>query len=135
MEVTTIVVISFISSVLSMDTLTKYRELLISKVKLKYGLSVYNNKQSFFDLLIDKYINCKYFDDFIDLGDCGDKQVVLRVYEACNIPQYDPHVNGDSRHLHFCKAAYGAELVHITEIVETKLLGNIPYFLMISILL
>jgi Cohesin domain len=115
-------------SALPMDSLTRYQQLLISKIKLKYGEALYNSKRSFFDLLIDKYINCKYFDEYIDLKDCGDKQVVLRVYEACNIPLYDPHVNGDSRHSHYCKAAYGSEIAEINYIVESILLGNVPVF-------
>jgi hypothetical protein len=91
---------------IQMDTLTKYQQLLINKVKSKYGEGVYNSKRSLFDLIIDKYINCAYFNDYIDLGDCGDKQVVLRVHEACKIPLYDPHVHGDSKHSFYCKAAY-----------------------------
>ncbi len=94
-------------SVASMDTIVKYQELLIAKIKSKYGLDVYISRRAFFDLLIDKYINCAIFNDYIDLGQCGNKQLVMRVYEACNLPQYDPHVHGDSRHDFYCKAAYG----------------------------
>jgi len=108
-----------------MDTLTKYQTLLINKIKSKYGESVYNSKRSFFDLLVDKYINCTYFNEYVDLGTCGRLQVVLRVYEACNVPLYDPHVNGDSRQSHYCKAAYGSELGYVTEFVKA-LMSKVP---------
>ncbi|MEP7321373.1 MAG: cohesin domain-containing protein [Saprospiraceae bacterium] len=113
-------------SIYTMDSLVIYQQLLVSKIKLKYGEAVYNNKRTFFDLLIDKYINCKHFLDYVDLKDCGDKQVVLRVYEACNVPLYDPHIHGDSEHSHYCKSAYGSEIIDIDYIVEKVLLGNVP---------
>ena len=61
----------------------------------------------------------------VDLGTCGRLQVVLRVYEACNVPLYDPHVNGDSRQSHYCKAAYGSELGYVTEFVKA-LMSKVP---------
>jgi len=56
--------------------------------------------------LINQYINCYVFKDYVDLTQCGNNQVVLRVYEACGIPRYDPHVFPCSPHEWFCYNAY-----------------------------
>ncbi len=118
---------------IEMDTLTRYQSLLKAKIISKYGQSAYNAKSANIDLLIDRYINCKYFNDYIDLGRCGNVQVVLRVYEACHLPQYDPHVNGDSRHAFYCKSAYGSnnspygnDQGAIDALFADKILGSYP---------
>ncbi|MCA1481184.1 hypothetical protein, partial [Bradyrhizobium sp. NBAIM08] len=85
-------------SIAHMDTLVKYRDLLVAKIIAKFGATKYQKKVAFFELLIDRWINCLYFDEYIDLGACGNQQLVLRVYEACRVPLYDPHVHGDSEH-------------------------------------
>lgn len=111
-------------AVIQMDTLTKYQNLIASKIKSKYGLDTYIAQRSKIDLIIDKYINCKYFNDYIDLHECGRDTLVLRVYEACKARLYDPHVHGDSRHLHYCNELYKSELVDIVGLVEKKILGS-----------
>ncbi len=93
---------------IAMDTLTKYQTLLNAKLLAKFGADAYNANRAAFDLLVDKYINCAYFNEWVDLTKCGNVQVVLRVYEACKLPLYDPHVNADPKHVWFCKAAYGS---------------------------
>lgn len=55
-----------------------------------------------YDLLLEDVINFQVFKDYIDLTECGTNQVVLRVYEACGVPAYDPHVFPCSEHLWFC---------------------------------
>jgi len=113
-------------AVTHMDTLTKYQYLIASKIKAKYGLDVYVANRTKIDLIIDKYINCKYFNDYIDLTQCGRDTLVLRVYEACKAKLYDPHVHGDSRHLHYCNEMYKSEMVDIAALVEKKILGSTP---------
>ncbi|MEP7320565.1 MAG: hypothetical protein ABI761_01555, partial [Saprospiraceae bacterium] len=51
-----------------------------------------------YDAFLADYINTFVFKDYIDLTECGDHQVVLRVYEACGIPRYDPHIFPCSEH-------------------------------------
>lgn len=54
-----------------------------------------------YDAFLEDYINCFIFKDYLDLTSCGENQVVLRVYEACGIPRYDPHVFPCSEHTWF----------------------------------
>lgn len=118
-------------SIAHMDTIVKYHDLLVAKIKAKFGESKYQQKIAFFELLIDRWINCLYFDDYVDLGTCGDQQLILRVYEACKIPLYDPHVHGDSEHSFYCKAAYsnadayGNDQTAI-DLTISEILGNVP---------
>ncbi len=102
-------------SIAHMDSVTVHTEILRDKIKAKFGESKYNSKSGFFEEVIDRWINCHVFNDYIDLGYCGDNQLVMRVYEACLIPKYDPHVHADSRHSFYCKAAYGHQGVYNTD--------------------
>lgn len=116
-------------AVIHMDTLTKYQNLIITKLKSKYGLDTYISYRAKIDQIIDRYLNCKYFNNYIDLGSCGNTRLVLRVYEACYTPawklyHYDPHVHGDSEHLHYCNEFYKSELVSIGDLIEKKILGT-----------
>ena len=61
--------------------------------------------------LINQYINCYVFKDYVDLTQCGENPVVLRVYEACGIPRYDPHVFPCSPHEWFCYNAYTTDRI------------------------
>ncbi|HNT20236.1 MAG TPA: T9SS type A sorting domain-containing protein [Saprospiraceae bacterium] len=61
--------------------------------------------------LINQYINCYVFADYVDLTQCGNNPVVLRVYEACGIPRYDPHVFPCSPHEWFCYNAYTTDRI------------------------
>ncbi len=93
-------------AVAHMDSITAYTELLRGKIISKYKESVYHSNRDFFEQVIDRWINCHVFEEYIDLGYCGVNQLVLRVYEACLIPKYDPHVHSDSRQSFYCKEAY-----------------------------
>jgi len=118
-------------SIAHMDTITKYRDLLVARIISKFGVSKYQQKVAFFELLIDRWINCLHFDDFINLGACGNQQLVLRVSEACKIAPYDPHVNGDSEHSYYCKAAYSNAEGYsndqgVIDNTIAEILGNVP---------
>lgn len=54
------------------------------------------------DLAINEWINCFVFNDFMDVTGCGDEMVVLRVYEACGAPLYDPHLFKGTKHQWYC---------------------------------
>ena len=66
----------------------------------------YHERQAEIDSLIEHWINCYVFDDYVDLTDCGSEQVVLRVYEACGLPLYDDHVFKGSKHDWYCFNLY-----------------------------
>ena len=56
-----------------------------------FGESEYNANKEGYDAFIEDWINSYVFDDYIDVTECGSEQLVLRVYEACGLPAYDPH--------------------------------------------
>ena len=66
------------------------------------GAKEYWNHKAWYDEYIEDWINCYVFKDSLDINECGTQQVVLRVYEACDLPQYDPHVFPCSPHAWFC---------------------------------
>ena len=75
--------------------------------------------KSDYDNFLSDYINCIVFKDYIDLTECGSNQVVLRVYEACGVPRYDPHVFPCSEHdwftyntFIFCRAWHNYNFFH-----------------------
>ncbi|HNR07445.1 MAG TPA: T9SS type A sorting domain-containing protein [Saprospiraceae bacterium] len=60
--------------------------------------STYWKYKDRWDDWLEAWINVFIFKDYIDLSECGENQVVLRVYEACGVPLYDPHVFPCSKH-------------------------------------
>jgi len=93
-------------AVAHMDTITKVRADYEAKLIKDCGSTHFWKFKKLYDWIIDQYINCYVFKDYIDLGNCGNNQVVLRVYEACGIPRYDPHVFPCSEHDWYCYNAY-----------------------------
>lgn len=93
-------------AVAHMDTIEKVRAAYAAKLIQDCGSTHYWKYKKLYDYVIDQYINCYVFKDYIDLGTCGSNQVVLRVYEACGIPRYDPHVFPCSEHDWYCYNAY-----------------------------
>ena len=64
-----------------MDTL-KFKALLNAKLLAVPMLTMQTVQP--FDLLVDKYINCAYFNEWVDLTKCGNVQVVLRYMKPVN---------------------------------------------------
>lgn len=48
--------------------------------------------------IIDEWLNCFIFSDYIDVTGCGEQTLVMRVYEVCGAPHYDPHLFKGSEH-------------------------------------
>ena len=69
-------------AVAHMDTITATRTKWTSYWNTNCKADYWNNKATW-DLWLEEYINCFIFKDYIDLTECGENQVVLRVYEAC----------------------------------------------------
>ncbi|MCB0601269.1 MAG: hypothetical protein KDC28_08580, partial [Saprospiraceae bacterium] len=56
--------------------------------------------------LIDHWIDCYVFNDYVDSRNCGADQLVLRVYEACDLPVRDSHLFFGNEHAWFCWNLY-----------------------------
>ena len=56
--------------------------------------------------LIDHWIDCYVFNDYADITGCQEEQLVLRVYEACDLPYYDSHVFKGTEHDWYCWNLY-----------------------------
>lgn len=89
-------------AVAPMSLIENTRTQAISKIETVCGKNEYWSKKAFYDAYIENWINCYVFNDYVDLSDCGNVQLVLRVYEACGIPLYDPHTFPCSPHDWFC---------------------------------
>lgn len=74
----------------------------IAKIEKNCGKKEYWDKKTFYDAYIENWINCYVFQDYLDLSECGEQQVILRIYEACGVPLYDAHVFPCSPHDWFC---------------------------------
>lgn len=85
-----------------MEDIEKTKSDAIAKIEKNCGKKEYWDKKTFYDAYIENYINCYVFKDFLDLSDCGEKRVVLRIYEACGVPLYDPHVFPCTEHDWYC---------------------------------
>ncbi|MBL0109610.1 MAG: hypothetical protein IPP42_01580 [Saprospiraceae bacterium] len=49
-------------------------------------------RQKYYDFYIEDYVSSYIFKDYLDLTACKQYQIVLRVWEACGIPAFDPHI-------------------------------------------
>ena len=93
-------------AVANMDTIEFYRDYWHSKLQECLDYDFYHYEQGVIDDLIEKWINCFVFQDYIDLSECGSEMLVLRVYEADGMPVYDPHLFKGTRHEWFCFNLY-----------------------------
>ena len=58
------------------------------------------------DTLISAWIDCFVFAEYLDVTDCGTENLVLRVYEKCGAPHYDPHLFKGTEHQWLCYNLY-----------------------------
>ena len=93
-------------AVASMDTIEYYRNKWKEELIDCYDAYTFDHHYDLFHELIEEWINCYVFDDYVDLTECGTEQLVLRVYEADGLPLYDPHIFKGSRHQWFCYNLY-----------------------------
>ena len=78
-------------AVANMDSVIYWREYWQDYFSSCFGSEVYQANLDELNTVIEEWINVFVFDDYIDVTECGREQLVLRVYEACNLPEYDPH--------------------------------------------
>ncbi|MCB0601344.1 MAG: hypothetical protein KDC28_08955, partial [Saprospiraceae bacterium] len=79
-------------AVASMDSITYWRDYWHEYYAGCLDPYDYHHYSDAIDQEIEDWINIFVFDDYIDVTECGDEQLVLRVYEACDVPLYDPHL-------------------------------------------
>ncbi|HNT22143.1 MAG TPA: hypothetical protein PKL70_17025, partial [Saprospiraceae bacterium] len=79
-------------AVAHMDSVTYWRNYWRDSLEARCGSYKYEKDKEFYEFQIERWINAYVFKDEIKFDDCGPNQVVLRVYEACGVPIYDPHV-------------------------------------------
>ncbi len=89
-------------AIAKMQDVTDAKNAAIAKIEKNCGKKEYWDKKTFYDAYIENWTNCYIFKDYLDLTECGNQQIILRVYEACGIPLYDSHVFPCSYHDWFC---------------------------------
>ena len=72
------------------------------KIVSECGSKEYWDNKKWYDEYINEWINCFVFKDTLDAQECGSSRVVLRVYEACEVPGYDAHEFPCSPHAWYC---------------------------------
>jgi len=79
-------------AVASMDSIDYWRNYWENYFEGCFDHYEYQDYQAYIDAFIEEWINIFVFDDYIDLTHCGSENLVLRVYEACDVPLYDDHL-------------------------------------------
>ncbi|HRV87449.1 MAG TPA: HYR domain-containing protein, partial [Saprospiraceae bacterium] len=79
-------------AVASMDSITYWRQYWEDYYASCLDPYDYHHYNDLIQQTIEEWINVFVFDDYIDVTECGSEQLVLRVYEACDVPVYDPHI-------------------------------------------
>jgi len=85
-----------------MDEIEAARKSFLDSLQRACGKNEYLKYKGWYDAYLEDWINSYVFRDKLDLNACGSRQVVLRVYEACGLPKYDPHVFPCSPHAWYC---------------------------------
>lgn len=89
-------------AIASTDAIEEARKNFLKALQDECGTTEYWNHKSWYDEYIEDWISCYVFKDTLDINQCGSQQVVLRVYEACDMPVYDPHEFPCSPHAWYC---------------------------------
>lgn len=84
-----------------MDSITAARKYVYDAIIAQCGVADYWDSKEYYDFYIEDYISSYIFKDYLDLTACEEYQIVLRVWEACGIPRFDPHIWPCSEHQWF----------------------------------
>ncbi|MCB9317894.1 MAG: T9SS type A sorting domain-containing protein [Lewinellaceae bacterium] len=79
-------------AVANMDTITYWRSYWEDYFAGCLDPYDYHHYEDYINAFIEEWINVFVFDDYIDVTECGEEQLVVRVYEACDLPLYDDHL-------------------------------------------
>jgi len=109
-------------AVARMDDVDDYREKWQNEF-INCGNEFYWDYKKKLDRLIERWINCFVFDEYIDVtgSECEGEQLVLRVYEACGLKPYDPHVFHGTRHDWFCYQTWEEYALYYTSTLDERL--------------
>ena len=77
-----------------------------SQLKSCLGTSAYNSQYQSIQAAIDQWLDCYVYAEYVDLTDCGEEMVVMKTYQACGLPNYDPHSFAGDRHQWYCWNVY-----------------------------
>ncbi|MEZ4895784.1 MAG: lamin tail domain-containing protein [Saprospiraceae bacterium] len=85
-------------AVANMDSVTYWRNYWTDYISRCLDPYDYHHNYDDIQEAIDEWIDVFVFDDYIDVTECGEENLVLRVYEACGLPDYDEHLFAGGEH-------------------------------------
>ncbi|MEP7320604.1 MAG: hypothetical protein ABI761_01750, partial [Saprospiraceae bacterium] len=94
-----------------MDTIDYYRKQYTDHIIKVCGWNEYAKNKVTWDFLVNEYLSLYVFTDYLDLTECGSNQVVLRIFDACKIARYDPHITKLTEHKWVMAQVYGLYFV------------------------
>ncbi|MCB0601548.1 MAG: T9SS type A sorting domain-containing protein [Saprospiraceae bacterium] len=97
------------------DSVTYYREYWTNYLKSCLGSSLYKQKQSDYEALVEDWINLFVFDDYVDVQSCGNVKLELRAFPACGMTTKAQAGYPGSDHSWFCITAYPDYFCHYAD--------------------
>ncbi|MGB4900373.1 MAG: hypothetical protein WBP00_06320, partial [Saprospiraceae bacterium] len=94
-------------AVADMDSVDYYRKAYTDHLKLICGWANYEKMKTSFEFIVEEYLSTYVFKDYVDLTECGERQVVLRVFDNCKTALYDPHITKLTEHKWYMAQIYG----------------------------
>ncbi len=88
-------------AIATQDSVNAARQYVYDAIINQCGINDYLDSKDYYDFYIEDYISSYIFKDYLDLSACKDYQIIVRVWEACGIPRYDPHIWPCSEHQWF----------------------------------
>ncbi|HNR08606.1 MAG TPA: glycine-rich protein [Saprospiraceae bacterium] len=88
-------------AIATQDSINAARKYVYDAIIEQCGFADYDSSREYYDFYIEDYISSYIFKDYLDLTACEEYQIVVRVWEACGIPRYDPHIWPCSEHQWF----------------------------------
>ncbi|MCB0600065.1 MAG: T9SS type A sorting domain-containing protein [Saprospiraceae bacterium] len=93
-------------AVARMEDLNYWTDYWNSQLKSCLGTTTYNTQYQQIQAAISQWLDCYVYAEYVDLTDCGEEMVVMKVYQACGLPNYDPHAFAGDRHQWYCWNVY-----------------------------
>lgn len=88
-------------AIADMDSIESARHYVYDAILAQCGVKEYQANKDYYDYYIEDYISSYIFKDYLDLAACQEYRIVVRVWEACGIPRFDPHIWPCSEHQWF----------------------------------
>ncbi len=94
-------------AIADMDSVEYYRKQYTDHIIKVCGWDDYYKRKTIHDFVVNEFLSVWLFKDYIDLTECGERQVVLRVFDNCKTYRYDPHITKLSEHKWYTLQMYG----------------------------